>query len=123
MKGYYFKRSADGQMIVGSAGDYLSSNAIGIIGDPNPKYKLSGISTLTYNLSVLNSGRLFTWWRYLFFNSPVITGPWCNKDTEFDRAAPFILRGKEDGKTPNDMQISATQGYFNNVFGQIRRAF
>lgn len=119
MKGYYFKRSADGQMIVGSAGDYLSSNAIGIIGDPNPKYKLSGISTLTYKSFSLKVQVDYSHGGDIYSSTArSLLARGVTKDTEFDRAAPFILPGvKEDGKTPNDMQISATQGYFNNVFG------
>ena len=46
--GYTFQRHANGQLLVGAGGDYLASTSIGIIGDPNPKYKLSGINSLSY---------------------------------------------------------------------------
>ena len=119
LKGYYFKRSASGQLIVGSAGDYISSTEIGIIGDPNPKYKLSGISALTYKSFSLRVQFDYTHGGDIYSSTArSLLARGVTKDTEFDRAAGYVLPGvKEDGKTPNDIQISATQGYFNNVFG------
>ena len=131
IKGLYFQRTpAAGQtpgpgvqnmgtLIVGTAGDYLASTSIGIIGDPNPKYKLSGISTLNYKSFSLKIQVDYTHGGDIYSStSRSLLARGVTKDTEFDRAAGYILPGvKEDGKTPNDIQISATQGYFNNVFG------
>jgi len=119
IKGYYFRKNDAGQFIVGAAGDYLSSTTIGIIGDPNPKYKLSGISTLTYKSFSLKMQVDYTHRGDIYSSTArSLLARGVTRDTEFDRAAPFILPGVlEDGKTPNNLQISATQGYFNNVFG------
>ena len=131
IKGLYFQRTpAAGQtpgpgvqnmgtLIVGTAGDYLASTGIGIIGDPNPKYKLTGISTLNYKSFSLKIQVDYTHGGDIYSSTVrSLLARGVTKDTEFDRAAGYILPGvKEDGKTPNDIQISATQGYFNNVFG------
>jgi len=39
------------------------------------------------------------------------------KDTEFDRAAPYLLPGVDANGNPNRVQTSATQAFFNNGFG------
>jgi TonB-linked SusC/RagA family outer membrane protein len=119
IKGYFFKRDAkSGQMVVGGNGNYVASTEIGIIGDPNPKYRLTGISTLNYKSFSLRVQFDYTHGGDMYSSTArSLLARGVTKDTEFDRAAPFILPGvKEDG-SPNDRQISATQGYFDNVFG------
>ena len=105
-----------GKKIVDANGYYLSSSDIGIIGDPTPKYKLTGISTLS--------------WRYLSFRIQVdyTRGGqlWSNtvrtmlargvtKDTDFDRSIPLTLPNtvKQDG-TPNNILQSVDNIYFNS---------
>jgi hypothetical protein len=46
-----------------------------------------------------------------------LIGRGVTKETDFDRTLPFILPGvKEDG-SPNDIQVSATEAYFDNLVG------
>jgi len=47
--------------------------------------------------------------------SSVLLGRGVTKDTEFDRAASYILPGVKADGTVNDIQIAATQAYFNNT--------
>jgi outer membrane receptor protein involved in Fe transport len=107
-----------GQRIVDGSGNYIANTGISIIGDPTAKYKLTGISTLGYK------GFSFRMqWDYtkggqmLAFTPGTLVGRGLTKDTDFDRLQGFILPGvKEDG-TPNNIQISASQAYFNNLSG------
>ena len=119
IKGYYWEREAKtGQKIVGAGGDYVTSQNIGIIGDPTPNYKLTGISTLTYKginfrmqWEYTNGGDMYS----STARSLIARG--VTKDTEFDRAAPYILPGVDAAGNPNRVQTSATQAFFNNGFG------
>ena len=118
MKGYYYQRHENGQLLVGAGGDYIASTTIGIIGNPNPDYKLSGINSLTYKSFTFRFQVDYTHGGDMYSSTArSLLARGVTKDTEFDRAAPYILPGvTADGK-PNNIQISATQGYFNNVFG------
>ena len=107
-----------GQRLVNSNGDYISSTEIGIIGDPNPDYKLTGISTLSWKGFSFRMQWDFTKGGNMLAYTPgTLVGRGLTKDTEFDRYLPIILPGvKEDGSV-NDVQISASQAYFNNFSG------
>lgn len=107
-----------GQRIVNSNGDYISSTGISIIGDPNPDYKMTGISTLSWKQFSFRFQVDFTKGGDMLAYTPgTLIGRGLTKDTEFDRYLPLILPGvKEDG-TPNDIQISASQAYFNDYSG------
>lgn len=105
-------------LIVGSNGDYLTDPEIGIIGDPNPKYKLTGISTLSYKQISFRMQ-----WDYtvggdmLSLTTASLLARGLTKETDFDRTQPLVLPGvKEDG-TPNDIQVSPTTLYFDKYFG------
>lgn len=105
-----------GKKIVDNNGYYLGSSDINVIADPTPKYKLTGISVLT--------------WRYISFRIQVdyTRGGqmWSNtvrtmlargvtRDTDFDRTLPYTIPNtvKQDG-TPNDIQQSVDNIYFNS---------
>ncbi len=108
----------EGARLVGPSGDYVSSNAIGIIGDPNPDFKLTGISTLGWKGF---SFRMQWDWTQggdmLAYTPGTLVGRGLTKDTDFDRLLPIILPGVKADGTPNDVQISASQAYFNNYSG------
>jgi len=117
IKGYYFQRDPKtGQRIVGATGDYLTSNTIGIIGDPNPLYKLTGISTLTYKDFTFRFQVDYTCGGDMYSaTSSVLLGRGVTKDTEFDRAAAYVLPGVDGSGNPNKIQITPTQAYFDNT--------
>ena len=107
-----------GQRIVDNNGNYVSSNQLGIIGDPNPDFKLTGISTLSFK------GISFRMqWDYtqggdmLAYTPGTVVGRGLSADTDFDRTLPLILPGVKRDGTPNDVQISASAAYFNNLSG------
>jgi TonB-linked SusC/RagA family outer membrane protein len=101
--------------IVDANGYFLGSTDIAIIGDPNPHYKVTGISTLNYK-----SFSFRMQWDYRqggeMFSNTVRTmlARGTTKDTDFDRTLPFIIPNtvKQDG-TPNDIQQSVDNIFFN----------
>lgn len=112
------KDTKTGARLTNSNGDYISSTGIGIIGDPNPDFKLTGISTLSWKGF---SFRMQWDWTQggdmLSYTAGSTVGRGLSKDTEFDRTLPFILPGVKADGTPNDVQISASRAYFNNLSG------
>lgn len=119
IQGSYIQKDAKtGQRIVDGNGNYLASTGIGIIGDPTPDFKLTGISTLGYK-----GFSLRVQWDYtqggdmLAYTPGTVVGRGLSKDTDFDRLQGFILPGVKQDGTPNDIQISASQAYFNNLSG------
>ncbi len=113
----------NGSRIVGPGGDYVVSQSPKIIGDPNPLYRMTFINTLTWkDLSFRMQ------WDYVqggdMFSSTSINllARGVTRDTEFDRVPPVILPGVNVNAgvaTPNNVQISATQAYFNNGVGSV----
>jgi len=115
---YTQKDPKTGQRLVNGNGDYISSTEIGIIGNPIPDFKLSGISTLSYKGF---SFRMQWDWTeggdMLAYTPGTLVGRGLTKDTEFDRLLPYVLPGVKQDGTPNDIQISTSQAYFNNLSG------
>jgi TonB-linked SusC/RagA family outer membrane protein len=115
IKGTAYQRADDGQKLVGTNGDYITANTTSIIGDPNPDFKLTGIGTLSYKEFSLRVQMEYTKGGQMYSaTSSVLLGRGVTKDTEFDRSLPYILPGVRADKSPNNIQISATQAYFNN---------
>lgn len=116
--GSTLKDSKTGQRVVNSNGDYKTNTEIGIIGDPNPDFKAAAISTLSWKGFSFRMQWDFTVGGDMLAYTPgTLLGRGLTKDTDFDRLLPLVLPGvKEDG-TPNDIQISTSQAYFNNWSG------
>ncbi len=53
----------------------------------------------------------------LSYTNGTLPGRGLTKDTDFDRYQGLILPGVKQDGTPNDIQISASQAYFNNLSG------
>ena len=115
---YTKKDPKTGLRLTDGLGSYVSSNEIGIVGDPTPDFKMSGISTLGYK------GFSFRMqWDYtqggdmLAYTPGTVVGRGLTKDTDFDRFLPLILPGVKADGTPNDVQVSASYAYFNVLSG------
>ena len=115
IKGTAYVRDANGNRIVGSNGNYILANEVSILGDPNADYRMTGISTLSYKqfsfrvqMDYTHGGDMYS------ATSSVLVGRGVTRDTEFDRALGYILPGVREDGTPNNIQISATQAYFDN---------
>jgi TonB-linked outer membrane protein, SusC/RagA family len=117
MQGYYTQRDPKtGLRIVDANGYYLSSTEIGIIGDPNPDYKASLINNIAWKglsfhmqWDYTKGGDIYsTTIRTLFARG-------VTQDTDFDRLQPLILPAVKQDGTPNDIQETAFEAYFNSV--------
>ncbi len=115
MSNYFQKDPKTGLRLVGTDGNYINSNDIGVIGDPNPLYKLAGISTLSYkSLSFRMQWDYSVGGQMFSGTAGGLLGRGVTKDTEFDRAASYILPGTLENGKPNDIQISSSQAYYGN---------
>lgn len=115
IKGTAYVRDAKGNRIVGSDGNYILANEVSVLGDPNADYRMTGISTLSYKQFSFRVQADFTHGGDMYSaTSSVMVGRGVTRDTEFDRALGYILPGVREDGTPNNIQISATQAYFDN---------
>lgn len=109
---------ANGQRLVDENGNYIASTGIGIIGDPTPDYKMTGISTLGFKGFSFRMQWDFTkGGKMLAYTPGTLVGRGLTKDTEFDRLLPWILPGVKADGTPNDIQTSTSEIYFSNMSG------
>lgn len=106
-----------GKRIVDDNGFYVGSSDIAQIGDPNPKYKLTGITTLSYKSFSFRMQWDYTHGGDMWSNTVrTLLARGVSKDTDFDRSLPFTFPNtvKQDGST-NDIQQSVDNIYFNAV--------
>jgi TonB-linked SusC/RagA family outer membrane protein len=116
IKGTAFQRADNGEKIVAENGWYLANNTISILGDPNPKYKMTGITSVAYKaLSFRVQVEYTHGGDFYSATSSVLLGRGVTRDTEFDRSLPIILPGVTADKQTNTKQISSTEAYFNNT--------
>ena len=112
----------NGQRVIGTGGDYVVSQSPSIIGDPNALYRMTFINTLTWKDLSFRMQWDYTQGGDIYSATSInLLARGVTRDTEFDRVAPVILPGvtvdANDVATPNNIQISATQAYFNNGVG------
>jgi TonB-linked SusC/RagA family outer membrane protein len=129
IKGTYVEKVASGQYagqyIITESGDYKGSSGVKIIADPNPKWLLSGITSLTWkslNLSMqwdyVHGGQIYS------FTAATMVGRGVSKDLEdFDPTLPLILPGVREvtndsgevtGYTPNNIPLTTAGVFFGN---------
>ncbi|MBS1919458.1 MAG: SusC/RagA family TonB-linked outer membrane protein [Bacteroidetes bacterium] len=116
MASAFEKDPKSGQWVVGSDGNYIAANDIAIIANPNPKYNLTGITTLTYKgisfrmqWDYVHGGTMFSG------TAGALLGRGVTRDTEFDRYAAYILPGVDENGQPNRVQLSTSGAYYNNT--------
>ncbi len=110
--------SKTGQRLVNGQGNYISDPEIRVLGNPIPDYKLTGISTLSWKSFSFRMQWDFTKGGDILAYTPgTLLGRGVTKDTDFDRLLPFILPGVDANGNPNNIQISSSAAYFNNLSG------
>jgi len=117
IQGSQFER-VNGVPLVSGQGFYVTSPDIGVIGDPNPDYNISYLSTVSYkglslfaNFSYTKGGDILS----ISAGQNLARGN--TIDTDFDRFLPFILPGSFADGSPNDIQIFAGDAFFEGFFG------
>lgn len=107
-----------GERVVDGNGDYLVTPDIGIIGDPTPDFKLTGISTLSFKEFSFRMQWDWTQGGDMLAVTPAtLVGRGLSKDVGFDRSLGVILPGVKQDGTPNDIMISTSRAYFNHISG------
>ncbi len=110
-------RDDDGNFLIDENGEWIQDPTNGVIGDPNP----------TWFMTLNNSIK----WKNLSFNMQweyqqggdiyattvgALIGRGLVEDTDFDRTQGIILPGiRQSTGQPNDIQITSTEAYFNNI--------
>jgi outer membrane receptor protein involved in Fe transport len=111
-------RDSQGNFLVNpSTGIWDKNNQISPIANPNPNYKLTGISTLSYKnftfrmqWNYIQGGQIFS------TTANILLTRGLTKDTDFDRTLPIILTGVNDKDgTPNSTTVSASDAYFTGL--------
>jgi TonB-linked SusC/RagA family outer membrane protein len=114
--GNYVVRDENGNRIVQSNGDYLPSQDIKVIGNPNPKFTSSLISSFTFK--GINLMFQFDYRYGGDIYSTTISSLYARgvtKDTDFDRSKSYVLPGVDSEGNPNKVQTTASDAYFNNI--------
>lgn len=115
IKGQVIRRDEQsGQPIVLPNGDYETDPELGILGDPNPAWTGSWINTFRYKGLFLNVMMEYRHRGVIFSNTVTATlARGVTKDPVIDRELTFILPGVQQDGTPNDVQVTASNYFFN----------
>lgn len=117
IKGSRFLRNEKGERIVAANGNYIETNDIQILGDPNPKFTSSLINNFSFKgitLSIM--------WEYRHrgviyaTTAQALLARGVTKDTDFIRELPMILPGVKQNGQPNDIIVTASDYTFSNYF-------
>ncbi|MBC7828521.1 MAG: SusC/RagA family TonB-linked outer membrane protein [Chitinophagaceae bacterium] len=114
--GTYIPREAKtGEWTVNQAtGYYLVSPDSKIIGDPNPDYRIVGISTLSFKGLSFRMQWDYTKGGDMYAVTPqILVARGVTKDTDFDRSLPFIYPGVDENGIKNQFQISSSTAFFD----------
>ncbi|UJP66497.1 SusC/RagA family TonB-linked outer membrane protein [Mongoliitalea daihaiensis] len=115
IKGTVFARDEQtNQPIVDDVGTYLTAPEIGILGDPNPAWTGSWINTFRYKGFFVNAMLEYRRGGIIFSNTVTATlARGVTKDPVVDREFSLILPGVKRDGTPNDIQITASNYFFD----------
>jgi TonB-linked SusC/RagA family outer membrane protein len=119
IKGSYYQRNAQGQFIVDGTGNLLAAPGITELGNPNPAFNTSWINTFTYKGISLNIMLEYRHGGVLYSSTAgALLGRGNTKDTDgsFDRNNTFIFPAVKADGSPNDIQVTASDVFFNNYF-------
>lgn len=123
---YVPKDPATGERIVTSTGDYLFSDDIRRIGDPNPMWNSSLFNTFMYKGFTLSAQMEYRQGGDIWSaTTATLIGRGVSKFVDFDHDRTFVLPGVKENPNagapgeadyiPNDIQITSAAVYFNNV--------
>jgi TonB-linked SusC/RagA family outer membrane protein len=115
MVGSRVKRDVNGNLVVNSAGDYVIEEGNFIIGNPNPDFILNTTNTFTYKNFNLNFLINYTSGGDIYSQTiAAVNGRGLTEDT-IDRLATFVLPGVKADGTTNDIGITNSAYWFNNI--------
>lgn len=121
IKGTGFRRNDQGQLLVAADG-YLQATATPVVlGDPNPAFTTGLINGITYKgfsldfmITYRHGGAMYS------STAGALMGRGLTEDTGlsngYDRAQTFLFPGVKADGTPNDIQVTASDVGFNNLY-------
>ncbi|GHN00477.1 SusC/RagA family TonB-linked outer membrane protein [Cytophagales bacterium WSM2-2] len=100
-----------------TTGIWDKDSQISIIANPNPNYKLTGISTVSYKNFTFRMQWNFVQGGQIYSTTAnILLTRGLTKDTDIDRTLPIVLKGVSDiDGTPNRVMVSAADAYFNGL--------
>jgi TonB-linked SusC/RagA family outer membrane protein len=131
IKGTGFRKNEQGQRIIDGGGYLLATTSPVVLGDPNPAFTSSLINNFTYKNFSLEVMVAYRHGGAMYSSSAgALLGRGLTVDNGlergFDRSQTLVIPGVKlaDG-TPNDIQITASDFFFNNYyfFGDEGRIF
>lgn len=115
------RQEGTGQPIVLPNGNYATTPGPVIVGDPNPDWVGSWINTFSYKGFSLNVMMEYRHGGDIYSNTVTATlARGVTKDPVVDREMTFILPGVKADGSPNDIQVTAANYFFNNYHGNPR---
>jgi len=115
MYGYKIARDDDDNFLVDGNGNYLQSDEPGIIGNPHPDFETTIINRFRYKGLSLNIQFDYRQGGDIFSETVnTLLGRGLTKDTDFNRLETFVLEGVTTEGVPNEVQLTASNAYFNN---------
>lgn len=122
IKGTGFRRNEQGQYIVGGDGYLLATASPVVLGDPNPAFTTSWINSFSYKgfsldfmISYRHGGAMYSTTAGSLLGRGMVDLD-MGKNGGFDRAQTVIVPGVKLDGTPNDIQLTASDFYFNNYY-------
>lgn len=111
-------RDANGNLVVGSDGNYLVNNDLSIIGDPNADWRSTLINEFSFKNFTLGAQMEYTHGGDIYSTTAsALLSRGLTTDTDFDRTKTFILPGVDQNGAINTKQIAATDlGFVNSGF-------
>jgi len=118
IKGIGIARDANGNKIVTSNGRYLEATDLVELGDPNPEFTSSLINAFTFKGFTLSFMLEYRHKGVIVSNTVKgVLARGLSKDTDqLDRALTLILPGVQADGTPNNVQVTAANYFFDNYF-------
>lgn len=121
IKGTGYRRNDAGQVLVDASGNLLSTASPIVLGDPNPAFNTSLINSLSYKgftfdfmFSYRHGGAIYS------SSAGALMGRGLTEDTGlaagYDRSHTFLFPGVKADGTPNDIQVTASDVGFNNLY-------
>ncbi|MDX1543591.1 MAG: SusC/RagA family TonB-linked outer membrane protein [Christiangramia sp.] len=114
LRGSAIQRDENGNRVVGSDGYYLEASELKILGDPNPDWNATGNTNLNYKGINFSASVQYRHGGDIFSQTAGATEGRGVVEVPVDREDTFVLPGVLQDGSPNNIQITATDVYFNN---------
>jgi TonB-linked SusC/RagA family outer membrane protein len=116
IKGGGFRRNDKGELLIDGNGYLQATPAPVELGDPNPAFNTSLINTFSYKGFTLDVMMAYRHGGAIYSSTAGALMGRGMLDTGFDRAQTLIFPGVKADGTPNDIQITASDVTFNNLY-------